>query len=207
MKFKEMVSIIVARMGNRTDLRTTIEAEADFTKTFTLEKDPSILPWFLLQEDEALAYTAGVAYVALPTGWLGEYEDTPMQRTAGGIAVQRRMYGDALQVYTDTDGSPVTGTQPLFYAIRGDRIYFFPTPTASGTLAYSYYKASGSLVDAPDDHPWLLHAGDWLLNETGAVVAQQEQHTDAFQIFQTRAVLARQRLIGSIEERRMLGGL
>lgn len=204
MTLDELVSKIIVRMGNMPDLRAQIEDEAEYVKEYLMEKDTELRPFFL-ETTESLAYTAGVNYVSIPTGYIVHDEGGVMWNASAGMWLTQRDYPAAVQHFTDEEGVAQTATYPTSFALKGNRIYLFPTPDVSGSLDFSFYKASETLRNSPEDNPWLVYAGDWLLNATGGQVAQNNQHVEAASIFEQRAKLARQRVVGMIEERRLTG--
>lgn len=201
MKFSEVVSIISSRLGNRPDLRSEIEAEAEYVKEFLMERDPSIRPWFLLEESTSLAVTSGVNTVSLPTDFIAFYEDGGLFN-ASGLEIEQATLTDIKQQLYREDGTTVDGTTPTAFALRGTTLHLYPMPSADTTISLNYYKKSATLANSPNDNPWLVHAADWLLNATGVRVAANQQHVDAVKVFSAEEIRARSRVIGENEERR-----
>ena len=170
------VDLLLQRLGQRTgqtSLRDKIIAELAFVQEVTLEGAPE-LPWFLLTESATTTTTIGEERVQLPGDFLQEWDDSALVRIQddGSEKVLIRDDWDVVK-YSVTGSGP-----PTHYDLVGDYYLLRPVPDKSYTLKMRYYARalplSGTYGDANNiENLWLKWASDWLIAETGALIAEQ----------------------------------
>lgn len=182
------VSRIAEGLGFRADLETTIISRLQESQRL-LEKGKT-LPRFLLLEDQSLSLAADGQDVALPTGFLRQYEDEPIRytesATAKKIVVLRKTHVDAIEAYSDAADGP-----PKVYVLRASTIRFYPIADINYTLTWSYYKAA-DLLDTDIENAWLEHASDWLIGDAGERLAKDLRDADAVEVFAEMKVRGRE---------------
>lgn len=202
MTLEELTAFVASEIGNRpiAQVQTLIESRAEYAKVEELENDPQFSPWFLLDETQTLTTVANQNYVALPTDFLREYEDGFLYDENLNL-LTKDTYDILVERNKQDDGSLDTGI-PTKYAIKGARVYLFPTPTAVYNLPLAYYKRTSALKSSVSTNPWLVDGSSWLLWQTIALVAEKFEHMDKAKAAMQRANVARERLIWRHEQRR-----
>lgn len=207
MTYDEVVNLIILRMGKRTDLRAQVEAELVNVQENVIELERNFRPWFLLQEDwDDLAIASGNDYAELPSDFLAEYEKgfAYLENADGQILAEAMVKWDIDKLrsrFTDSDEVALQG-EPTHYALVGSRMYVRPVPDRNVTIKLRMYAKQAKIrPDTAETHPILANASDWLMNQAGAYVAESVQHRDALNLFETRARIARNRVMGETIER------
>ncbi len=167
----DLLDLLMLRLGNRTetDLRAACLTEMAHIQATELERGPT-LPFFLKDIDDALAYTAAKT-VDLPSDFLKEWDEEHTLSRLDSSGELVGLHKDDFDVLVDKWGYYATGEVPEDYAIVGEKIYLFPTPTVAGTLFLPYYAAQAAPTDAAAENKWLKYASDLLLARTGEVIS------------------------------------
>ncbi len=210
MKIDRIIGTIISRLGQRPDLKNRIESELWDVQENVIEKEESFNPWFLVTADpEAFPFAIDAEFVELTEDFLAPYEwgFAYAENSAGQVLPQpmgQRSY-DKLKVRNAaSDDTQLVGETITHYAIIGTRLYFTPIPTVAGNVHLRYYKKQ-PMIDSKtlEDHVILEHASDWLMNETGARVAQSIQNVDMMKMFLALAGKARSRVMGQTLKREL----
>lgn len=170
------VDLLMGRLGRRTNasLKNDIINEMVFVQENILEGG-EFLPWFLITNDDTLATVADSEEVTLPTDFIREWEDGKLWRlTDEGTwkEIVREDYAYIKAKY------PEAGT-PRFYDRDETRLFFRPIPIEVLSLDLWYYASDASLAGtyggtgSTVENGWLQWASDWLLAETGFIIATQ----------------------------------
>ena len=193
----EAVERITDGLGFRSSLADRAVARLKEAQRF-MEQGKS-LPWFLIQEDQALSLLSTTNTVALPDDFIREVDYETMRFTATGNTyptfVKRKSFDDAIQAYGGTDSD-----HPLVYALRGTTLYFFPTADSDYDLTWSYY-AKDDVLDTDIENAWLREAPEVLIGLAGMRLARDIRDKEAVAIFQPMYVEARQALLGEMAAR------
>lgn len=200
MTFDQIIGTLIVQFGNRLDLRGSFCQQIEYLKEFKLEDDPNFTPYFLLEPLEDLAFSAGVASYNLPTGFIKEYEYGFAWQDNETVELIKESYDFNQRFHKTADESIATAATPTRYSIVGSKMHLYPVPNASGVIRIQYYKKTGRLK-GDNTNPWVTDGADWLLNELGALVAEEIQHNDLAVLMGRRAQTARLRLMGKTEER------
>jgi hypothetical protein len=207
------VSLIAARLGNRTDLNASIILEMQLVQTDRLEGDGTFRPWFLWTDyTTAFETVSGQEYVDLPADFLVEDMELSMRWYDSTISsgnkwrVMRRENLDDTLEYdlgsSDESNPPAEVASPARYAYRGDRIFMSPTPDAVYPLRLFYYRRAAEIDDDNIENEWLKWASDLVIGEVGSVMAGQYIQNPTLEAsFMKQAQAARQRLFLMNEER------
>lgn len=193
-------SVAVARikrgLGFREDLDTEIvEALQEAQREFELG---STLPWFLIEKDSSISTVASTRAIAFPTGFLRLVEDEGpyYESTEDGVAyLAIRPYDESLKYYEEFDSGA-----PRALAIRKDGFAVFPLPDAVYTITLSYYKAA-DVLDADIENVWLEYVPDLLINRAGMLVAEDLEHSIAYQKFERKFIFWRDKYFAEIAAR------
>jgi hypothetical protein len=191
------------------DLRASAEAELVDVQQNVIEKETQFRPWFLLRETfETVTVPVSAGYLDLPATFLAAYEEGFMYAVLpnGNRAnkpMKRVTYEEGLVHARDEDGEPLESDGiPTKYTIIGGRFQVWPIMVADVDVKIRYYETQAVINAAtPETHPILAYASDWLLNEAGSRVAEAAQQTEALQLFQSRAIIARKRVEAETIER------
>lgn len=187
------VSRIQQGLGFRSDLADAIvdalqEAQREFEIGATL-------PWFLVEEDATVATTASSHSIAYPSGFLRLVEEEGpyyTDATTGLRYLEIRPYDEMLKYYTDYEAGA-----PRALSIRKGQIDVFPLPDAAYTITLSYYKAA-EVLDSDIENAWLANVPDLLLNRAGMLIAEDLEHSVAYQKFERKFVFWRQKYLSEI---------
>jgi len=173
------VDLIMKRLGNRSDvaLRDDIINEMVYVQENILEGGPSF-PLFLITEISTALATALDERLKLPGDFLREWEDGALYYFDTNDAVNPwkpliRDDWDAIKAAHTT----ATPALPTHYDIAGDYFLLAPTPDQAYTYKFRYYGADATLAGVYGtnniENLWLDKASDWLIGETGAIIATQ----------------------------------
>ena len=206
MTFDEIVGILVSRLGRRPDMKAKIESEILYVQREVIEKEENFVPWLLIQDDlDPVSFSSGDEYVDMPSDFLAPYEFgfAYLENSAGVILpnpLKSRTYDQLLIRGVDESNTVVTG-DPTHYALVGRRMYLRPSPTRSGTIHLKMYATQDAINSkTAATHPILAHASGWLLNATGALIAQNTQNTRQQLIFEGLAARDRRKVQGKTED-------
>lgn len=185
----QMQALILGRLGGRsgTVLETQVQSELQFRQSI-LERE-AVLPWFLLEEG---APTVSAETVTLPTGFLREYEEDSFFILLSDGTYKRLEKAMPTHIFENEDlrGS---GEPSAYYLLR--QLHVFPTPSASYTGRFFYYKADAILSVDATTNQWSTEGHDLLVAETGYVVARYLRDFNAQQLFEAEILDARRRII------------
>lgn len=175
----EALTMLMARLGGRTNttLRANILLEMKQTQK-RLERGP-FLPWFLITDDDSLTLTANSRIRALPTNFLRELDEEGLVEIQDEddewVSCTKEDYDYLYGKY----GSDETSELPLEYALVGSDLHFFPIPEVASPIRLSYYGAATDIADDSSEPAWLKYAADWIMGETGIIVASLHVREDA----------------------------
>ena len=201
------VQIIKDRLqrGSSTSLDASIVTEMQYVQQYVLEAD-AFLPWFLINDysDASFVTVADTETVAVPAGFLREVEAGALWIEAAADdnnipwkRLQKDMY-EALRASTlyEATGKPKT------FALLGSSLYLKKTPDAAYLLRWLFFKAD-TVLSTNIENNWLKYAADWLLNETGTIMAANYiRDPEMTQIFAAQALRARKRVMVDDEARK-----
>lgn len=198
------VELIKSRIGNRTDLDTAIVTEMQQAQTTALERNGIFYPWFLETELITLGTTeAGTETLALPSNWLAEIEEQSMWIYDATLDVpffelKKGAYDVALQRFP-------ANAKPQRYSLNKNNLLLKPTPDAAYVIQTRYFAVDDVLnVDIEND--WLKYASDWLIGETGIIIARDYIQDDQMaQRFVAAAQRGRDRVFIENEARQHVG--
>jgi len=198
------VDLLMLRLGNRTDTAMRDKIIAEMAQVITTKLEGEFpLPWFLLTRDATLVTVADTETVAVPTNFLGEWEDGGLARIDANGKEVKLVRDDYATIRDRKDGS---GT-PDYYDLVGDNYYLRDIPDAVISLVVWYFATAVSIAGTYGDaanveNGWLKHASDLVLAETGLVIAGQYlQSKEMVAGFAAQAAAARARLDTKITER------
>jgi len=195
MLFETAVTMLEKRLGQRQDLTADIKESMQFVQDYVLETD-HIKFEFQLTERQTAFTAIGDDRVAHPPMFLAEYEEGSLFLVLDGGAIIPLIKED-LEGLVRKFGA--TQGQPIFYARSGSYFRLYPIPEKQYTLRMISYDKAATLIEG-EENVWLKYAADWLLAETGKLVAVQIlQNTNLAATFNQQAVDARQRLWRSHE--------
>lgn len=169
------VALVRQGLGFRTDLEDQIIAALQAAQ-IELEGDNRSLPEFLKQEDDTLSITASTQAVALPTGFIREFEEEGPNYagTDGQVYLVKKTKLEADTYYFNFDPGA-----PRAYVMRKNELLIYPVPDLAYTLTWSWYKSETFPASGGETNlwfttwPWLLvaRAGMELAEDTRAVGA------------------------------------
>jgi len=199
------ITLLEGRLGNRTNLRATIILEMQQAQQTALERNGIFYPWFL--EIETLTTigttTKDIEFLALPADWLAEIEEQSMWIFDSGadepyVELKKGAYDVALQRFPEA-------AQPKRYMLNKNNILFKPTPD-KGYVIQTRYFATDQVLSTNSENDWLKYASDWLIAETGIIIARDHIQNDPMaQRFIAAATRARDRVFIENEARQHVG--
>jgi hypothetical protein len=198
----DLVTLLQYRLGNRTDLEDRIILEMALVQSFILEGTGAFQPWFLESEMSRIDVGPGEERVALPTDFLGEIEEQSLwlydedNIDAPYTELHKSSY-DKLILKHQVAGVPSE------YAMVGEYILLRPIPDDIYNIRMRYYAAATSVSTGNIENSWLKHASDWVMAETGAVIAGKHiRNAPLAEEFRQEAAIARQRVYTKHEARK-----
>lgn len=177
----EAVGQIQQILGFRTDLVTEIQNALIFQQN-ELEHEPQ-LPFFLLAEVLNLTCTASTERMAVPTGFLREWEEDglyvmePDSDPVTWIPLEKDE-PKYLRVALQEQGQAI----PVAYAFDDTSYLLFPTPDRIYTFRQIYYK-SEPVLSSNITNKWLTNLPYLLIGRAGALLAGSARDQVALQIF------------------------
>jgi len=183
-------------LGFRTDLVETI-ALAMQEQQRLLERGKT-LPFFLLQEDQTLSFTAGNSSANLPERFLRVSDEDGIwyiDDEDGLVQLTKMPYAEANAEYSGEEAGP-----PEAYSLRKDTIVIWPTPDVDYDLTWSYYKG-GQLLTTNIENEWLANAPDVLIGAAGISIATDVRDATAVQTFTALYAAAWQNELNEIAAR------
>jgi len=195
MIFETAVTMLKLRLGNNTlsDLDALIRAEMQVAQDTVLEGG-EFLPWFLWKEDSSLVTVASTRELALPTDSLMPVDEGGFWRfgTAGDDLTLVEMKKEEYDVLID---SHATAGTPTHYSLSKVSYSLFPKPDAVFTMRLHYYAQDTDLTVGAENN-WLKYASDWLMAETGIIIAEQYLQSPKMVIrFEKQALRAQNRVL------------
>jgi hypothetical protein len=187
--FGEAVANVAKKLGNRTDLDSSIEAEMQLAQV-ELET-ARMLPWWMLKE----YYTdlaADATKIEVPTGFLREYEEGALwveDTTASTFTVLQKTSLDVLRRVEATDESDEV---PEYYALVGMEFHVAPPAASQTRLRIVCYTKGETLANPTDTNVWLDNNPEMLIAKTGMRMAQYLRSTELFAMFQSQYIEATQ---------------
>lgn len=186
----DLVTLIAGRIGNRTDLGTTILAEMIAAQR-VLEKSPPY-PWWL-----ATVWSAGISAASTSLTSLGFIE----------------FVEDSLFVLGPTGGTAYSPPRPLSgshyahavqavlergliknYTLVGDTAYWNPSPDLAYDIKGIMYTKDTVLVNTSSSNLWTNQGDDLLMAYTGFEVASSLRDMGAMERFAGSKQVARARM-------------
>lgn len=169
------VARIQRGLGFRDDL--VDEIIASLKEAVRLLETGRSLPDFLLQDEQTLTVPAGTANVALPTGFIREWQEQPLRYTAASspstiVILEKLDYKIGEQRFPpdDTDAGA-----PVAYSLVNGAIKFWPAERdVEYTLRWAYYKHSVALTSNVSNNEWLDETDgspEALIGRAGMIIA------------------------------------
>ena len=165
-----------------------------------LEQD-AYLPWFLLTDASVptqLVTVASSRAVALPTGFLREYEDDALYYLNADdefIPLEK----DELE-YLNTTFLATSGV-PQAYAITLSSFIIFPLPDAVYNLRINQYYKADAILSSNITNQWLTYTHELIIGEAGMKIAPGLRDSAGISIFKSMAIRGKKRLISGSEAR------
>ena len=194
------VDLLMNRLGQRTGttLKDQIIGEMVFVQENLLEGNATQF-WFTVQDSVGLVTAADTETVALPTDFMQEWEEGALYitETAGTKKEVKKADWDSIAIHT----SLLSTGLPEFYSIDTTNISLRKIPDIVYTLDMKYHAKQASLAGVTGDaanveNGWLEHASDWLIGETGTIIASQYLQSETMvKVFAAQAKMALDRLI------------
>ncbi len=192
----EAVSLIKGRLGRNslTALDAIIVSEMQFVQATILEGG-AVTPWFLEDETDSLVTVAGSRDVAMPSDFIKEREEGAFWRfgTAGDDTTLVELYkGDTVEQLPAVSS---TSSVPTQYAMFGTGVKLAPVPNEAYSLRL-YYYSTATVLSSDVENAWLKYAPDWLIAETGYIIANEHLQSDKMAAkFLAQIQAARRRII------------
>jgi len=193
------VDLLKNRLAQRTGtaINQQIIDEMVFVQENILEGDAT-LPWFTISTEQTLSTISGDEAVALPTDYLSDWEYDGIYMLELDAVTRKAMVKEDWNRIVDQ----VTGDgRPYYYDIVGDNILLRQKPDAIYTMYWRYHQKQTDLTGAYGDasnveNNWLKHASDWLIAETGIIIARQYLQSEKMvQLFGIQAAIAKKRVM------------
>lgn len=132
------------------------------------------LPWFLLSEFLSINTTANEERLPLPNNFLREHEECSLwifnTDLNKWVPLSKDDYDVLLNTYPTAD-------LPKAYALDGSYFRLKPTPDDVYQIRQRVYLRD-TVLSTNIENNWLKYAGDWLMNETAALVAKRHLRDD-----------------------------
>lgn len=195
----QAILLLLSRLGQRqTDTVLQAAAVSEMNAAQERMEHEKFKPWFLLSEQKDVLTVAGEERLAVPSDFLEECEEGTLWRYDATLAqpyvdLKKDDYDNAKARY------PNAG-KPLRYSLSGNYFRLHPTPDAAYTIRSMFYVKQPVIPEAygvpglVTTNAWLTFASDWLIAETGLVLAKYyTRDTDAATHFGNDLVVARNR--------------
>ena len=186
-------------LGFRGDKATEIETALQDAQVI-LERGAE-LPWFLLTEVASISTVIDEERVALPDGFLREWEDDPLWFFVAGTGGDADSWTELakddnafLRAKYPGAGKPIAYSQ--------DELYWriFPTPDEVFTLKNIHFKAD-TVLTTNVENDWLKYFPYLMIGEAGQLIATALRDKDATAIFKEWTLEGRGRMIVENEAR------
>lgn len=176
MEFSEAVTLLKGRLSNfqSTAADAVIKSEMN-AKQFALEQS-DFKPWFLFTEKATAQNTALEERLPVPDDFIEEWEEGALywKKTSESVytPLGKDDYDYLIKTYTAASGTPKG------YELAGDYFLIVPVPLEIYDWRMRYYAHQATNIDDGDENKWLKHAGEWLIAETGLVIANNYLNND-----------------------------
>lgn len=178
----EAIRIILGRCGNRikdTYLQEQAVLEMALKQQTVLEQ-ADFKPWFLLSEYMHAECGMNEARMPLPPAFLEEHEEGLLWIQAPGSTKYQRLLHDDPDVLEEKFLDAEPGI-PQAYAVVKNYMVLYPVPKAVYPMKMRCFLKEPVLTHAygtvPTDNiqtnAWLEYAADWIIGETGKIIAGQ----------------------------------
>lgn len=171
---KEMLDLIMKRLGNRTTigLRATVLIELN-EKIRQLEQSET-LPWFLesVWETQALQ---NLETIDLPEDYLRDDDDgVPEIRDVSITPPQWTKIGKLSYSQLRVKTANALYQIPKYFAVYGDKVYFGPFPDTDYDFRLPYFKRTEPVVEdtSPISNKWLKNFFNFMTLDTIDAVAR-----------------------------------
>lgn len=199
---QELLNLLMFRLGHRSSptIRAAAALEMVLVQQELLEKDRT-KAWFLFQDytDASFKTTVNQEWVTLPTGFLGVPERGNLyyqDPDADGVDTWVELNGGDWSLIKETYINDDQPGAPQVWALRGNRIYLRPIPSAEFNLRLPCYIRDTTPSDTANTNLWLTEAPNWLLSETlFQVAAKHIKDMELASVAKTEAMEARNRFI------------
>ena len=194
------VDLLMLRLGQRTNtnLRGQIIGEMVFVQENLMEGNATQF-WFTLKDSSGLVTVADTETVTLPSDFMQEWEEGALYVTdaSGSQKEVKKADWDTIAIHTNLSGTGL----PEFYSIDITNISLRKIPDVVYTLDIKYHGSqedlSGVYGDAANvENAWLKYASDWMIAETGMIIASQYLQSESMTaMFHAQSQIALDRLI------------
>ena len=174
MQLDDAVQMIKYRLGNfnSTAMDAAIIAEMNQVQSTTLEGG-DFQPWFMLTESSSAQTTANEERLQVPENFIMEWEEGALwykETTATAWKPLPKEDYDFLRGRYAAEGAPKG------YAEAGLYFLLVPQPILVYDVKMRYYANQPANVNGTDENVWLKYASDWLIAETGLIIANNYVH-------------------------------
>lgn len=169
MNFEDAISLLKGRLHNyqSTVIDDTLKAEMN-AKQYEMEQE-DFMPWFLLTESATAQSLLEDERLPVPQDFIQEWEEGclayKLPTEAKYSHLDKDDYDYLRHLYECADG------RPRGYALAGEYFLLVPRPIIAYDWRMRYYAHQPLNVNPDDENMWLKHAANWLVAETGLVVA------------------------------------
>jgi hypothetical protein len=161
-------AIIKGRLGNFTSTSLDAPIITEMAQAQTVMEEGDFKPWFLLTESSTALNAINEERLPVPTDFIMEWEEGALswkeQTATVWIDLTKEDY-DFLRGRYDPTGSPKG------YALAGENFLIVPEPIAIYNWKMRYYAKQPANANPTDENVWLKYASDWLIAETGLIIA------------------------------------
>lgn len=172
------VDLIMKRLGNSNDitLQGDIINEMVQAQATVLEGDV-LKPWFLVSEEASNATSIGEERVPLPVDFASLWEEIGLYRY--DVTLDDPYIEMCRADWEDIKKELNWSDKPTHWDIGGPYLLMRPLADAVYPLRFWYIAKGVSLAGTYGDvvtnieNVWLQWAADWLIGETGSVIAEQ----------------------------------
>lgn len=193
MDFLGIQNRVLNRCGSlgSADVRGRVKLEIAHVQDTILEQAGSYMPWFLLSPFVNLTLLEDSNWIALPSDFLQEMENSqPWYATdAAWVKIHKNPF-DAATAFLEATSGP-----PRFYEVQPQGYWFHPKADKDYTIRVRYFRKEAALVNDTDENAWTREASDLLIAETGRLICTYHlKDLDRAALFERDAEKARSRL-------------
>lgn len=168
MEFSNAISLLKGRLSNYQSTVIDQVCKDEMNQVQINLEQGDFQPWFLLTEGAEADNLVDDERLPVPADFIMEWEEGGLRYKATTATVwtelQKEDY-DYLRVKYPT------ADIPRGYAEAGLNFIIVPTPTVVYNWRMRYYAHQPANVGDTDENAWLKYASDWLINETGMIIA------------------------------------